>query len=64
MVQSTSRVRVFAVTLKHYKIQGLEGVDENDGVKDKATNYRPAKSEDRLEDSFKKFLGMSGDSAG
>tara|TARA_Y100001973_G_C5205672_1_gene341375 strand:+ start:4675 stop:5217 length:543 start_codon:yes stop_codon:yes gene_type:complete len=64
MVQSTSRVRVFAVTLKHYKIQGLEGVDENDGVADKGKKYLPAGSKDGLEASFKKFLEMSGDSAG
>ena len=61
VVQSTSRVRVFAVTQKSYKIKGLEGVDPNDGTKDRATNYRPGKSEDRLEDSFKKFLELSTD---
>ena len=60
-VESTSRVRVFAVTQKSYKIQGLEGIDSHDGTKDRATNYRPAKSQDSLENSFKKFLELSTD---
>jgi hypothetical protein len=49
LVQSTSRVRVFVIATKRYKIGGLEGVED-----------RLKPSEDRLDAKFKEFLGLGG----
>ena len=49
MVQSTSRVRVFACATKKFKIGGLQGVED-----------RLGKSEDRLDNKFKQFLELGG----
>lgn len=49
LVQSTSRVRVFVIATKKYKIGGLENVED-----------RLKPSEDRLDAKFKDFLGLGG----
>ena len=45
LVQSTSRVRVFLTATKVYNIGGMDGIED-----------RLEPSDDRLEDSFKRFL--------
>ena len=49
LVQSTSKVRVFVIATKKYKIGGLENVED-----------RLKPSEDRLDAKFKEFLGLGG----
>ena len=50
LVQSTSNVRVFVVATKKYKIGNLDGVEE----------IAQPSDENRLDDSFKKFLDQGG----
>jgi hypothetical protein len=58
LVQETSRVRVFALAQKNYRIGGLEGIAPNDGVKNRATVLKNEKSAD-VERTFKEFLSRS-----
>ena len=49
LVQSTSRVRVFAIANKTYKIGGLKDIDDE-----------AIPSKDRIEGKFKSFLAQGG----
>jgi len=60
LVQETSRVRVFAICQKSYKIGGLEGIEGNDGVKIHSTVLKNAERGD-IEKSFKDFLDLKTD---
>lgn len=59
LVQETSRVRVFALAQKNYKISGMEGVDGGE-VSNKSTVYRNPERGD-IEKSFKDFLELKSD---
>jgi len=59
LVQETSRVRVFAMCQKSYKIGGLEGIAPNDGLETKATVLKNKPERGDIEKSFKNFLDQS-----
>ena len=58
LVQETSRVRVFALCQKNYKIGGLDGVAADGGVENRATMLKNIERGD-IEKSFKTFLDQS-----
>ena len=60
LVQETSRVRVFALAQKSYRIGGMEGVGPNGGVKNRATVLKNAERGE-IEKSFKNFLDLKSD---
>ena len=54
-IQSTSRVRAWVQACRYYKIGGLSDVERGPG-------HEESSSEDRIDDSIKKFLAIGKDS--